>query len=85
MTTGKMMGSTLMTYVEAVAISAEVFAAMRHPNGSFLVPDSWERFWTEHSERATLASDLAALGVVKTFWAGGHLRDLINTSGRTMQ
>lgn len=66
MTTGKMMGSKLMTYVEAVAISAEVFAAMRHPNGSFLVPDSWERFWTEHSERATLASDLAALGVVKS-------------------
>ena len=29
-------------------------------------PEQWGRFWTEHSERLTLSSGLASLGVVKS-------------------
>ena len=50
----------------------------------------WERshpawvgaLWTEHSERATLSSGLAALGVHK---GGGNRRGLTNTPGPRMQ
>eukprot|EP00435_Cladocopium_sp_Y103_P056827 s679_g19.t1 len=55
----------VMAYQEAVAWSTDVMTAMVAEDGSRLVPDGWERFWTEHSERATLASGLAALGVHK--------------------
>ena len=66
MASGNMLGSCLLPYVEAVAISSEVFANLRDHEDEFLIPEGWERFWTEHSERATLSSDLAALGIVKS-------------------
>ena len=56
----------VMAYQEAVGWSTDVMANLRREDGSRLVPDGWERFWTEHSERATLASGLAALGTPKT-------------------
>ena len=56
----------VMAYPEAVAWSSEVMAAMRAEDGSRLIPSDWERFWTEHSERATMSSCLAAIGVPKT-------------------
>ena len=56
----------VMAYAEAVAWSSEVMSAMRCPDGSKMIPADWERFWTEHSERATMASCLAAVGVPKT-------------------
>ena len=58
-------GNKVMQYQEAVAWSTEVMSALEDGRGGRLVPDGWERFWTEHSERATLASGLAALGVPK--------------------
>ena len=56
----------VMAYPEAVAWSSEVMAAMRCRDGSRMIPSDWERFWTEHSERATMASCLASIGVPKT-------------------
>eukprot|EP00435_Cladocopium_sp_Y103_P044620 s1206_g12.t1 len=56
---------TVMSYQEAVAWSSEVMREMRAPDGRELVPEGWERFWTEHSERSTLTSGLAAIGVQK--------------------
>lgn len=56
----------VMTYQEAVAWSTDVMANLRWDDGTRIIPDGWERFWTEHSERATLASGLAALGVLKS-------------------
>jgi hypothetical protein len=38
---------------------------LKDAGGNALIPHGWERFWTEHSERATLSSGLAALGVQK--------------------
>ena len=55
-----------VTYQEAVAASAELFGDLTDGHGSRLLPDGWSRFWTEHSERSTLASGLAALGVQKS-------------------
>ena len=37
-----------------------------------LIPSGWERLWTEHSERATFASGLGALGILTP--ASGDLR-----------
>lgn len=48
-----------------VAVSTEVMSRLRSSDGSRLIPDGWERFWTEHSERTTMSSGLAALGVLK--------------------
>ena len=56
----------VMTYAEAVAWSTEVLGALKNEGGGALIPHGWERFWTEHSERSTLTSGLAALGVRKT-------------------
>ena len=56
----------VMSYTEAVAWSMEVFTAMKGPDGKPLVPEDWERFWTEHSERSTLSSGLASLGIQKS-------------------
>ena len=56
---------SLMTYQEAVAWSVEVFRSLRSDDGSELIPEGWQRFWSEHSERSTLASGLAAIGVPK--------------------
>ena len=39
---------------------------LRDEKGDPLIPHGWERYWTEHSERATLSSALAAVGVAKT-------------------
>ena len=60
------LGDDVMQYVEAVAWSCEIMKAMEDGKGNRLIPDSWERFWTEHSERATVSSALAALGVPKS-------------------
>ena len=54
-----------MPYQEAVAWSTEVMTALKDKDNERLIPDGWERFWTEHSERVTLSSGLAALGVAK--------------------
>ena len=56
----------VMPYQEAVAWSTDVMSALVDKAGGRLIPDGWERFWTEHSERATLVSGLAALGVAKS-------------------
>eukprot|EP00435_Cladocopium_sp_Y103_P037330 s718_g9.t2 len=62
---GVVMGDEIMTYQEAVAWSTEVMQELRDESGACLIPHGWERYWTEHSERATLASALAAVGVAK--------------------
>ena len=54
-----------LKYAEAVAASAEVLASLSDGDGNRIIPQGWERFWTEHSERATLASGLAAIGIKK--------------------
>lgn len=56
----------VMAYQEAVAWSSEVMRYMTDDEGAPLLPEGWERFWTEHSERSTLASGLAAVGVAKS-------------------
>ena len=56
----------VMSYQEAVSWSSEVMGALKGPDGEALIPHGWERFWTEHSERSTLSSGLATLGVAKT-------------------
>ena len=53
-----------LSYAEAVAGSQKVMNALEHKDRE-LIPRGWERFWTEHSERSTLASGLAALSVPK--------------------
>ena len=55
-----------MAYQEAVAWSSAVMREMRGADGFIMLPEGWERFWTEHSERSTLTSGLAALGVPRT-------------------
>jgi len=57
--------NAVMPYQEAVAWSGEVMREMKGPAGHKLVPEGWERFWTEHSERSTMTSCLAALGIPK--------------------
>ena len=52
-------------YPEMVAAGSAMFRAIMDLNNKPLFPDSWERFWTEHSERATLPSAMAALEVQK--------------------
>ena len=54
-----------LKYAEASAASAGVLASLEDEDGNGIIPQGWERFWTEHSERATLASGLAALGIKK--------------------
>ena len=39
---------------------------LRDERGEQLIPHGWERYWTEHSERATMPSALAALGIEKS-------------------
>ena len=55
----------VMTYQEAVAWSTCVMDTMEAEHGGKLIPDGWSQFWTEHSERATMASCLASIGVPK--------------------
>lgn len=57
--------NAVMPYQEAVAWSGEVMREMVGAGGHKLVPEGWERFWTEHSERSTMTSCLAALGTPK--------------------
>lgn len=61
---GTKYGTSHVTYAEAVAGSTRTLAMLEGYDGR-LIPDGWERFWSEHSERATLPSGLAALGVEK--------------------
>ena len=65
---GQMDSSKMLSYQEAVILSVEAMEAMEsgEPGGSPLVPEGWSRFWTEHSERSTLSSGLASLGIVKS-------------------
>ena len=58
--------NAVMPYQEAVAWSGEVMREMEGTAGHKLLPEGWERFWTEHSERSTMTSCLAALGTPKT-------------------
>ena len=62
---GTAYGASHVTYAEAVAGSSKTLALLEGYNGR-LIPSGWERFWSEHSERATLPSGLAALGVDKS-------------------
>ena len=62
---GTAYGSSHVTYAEAVAGSSRVLSLLEGYKGP-LIPSGWERFWSEHSERATLPSGLAALGVEKS-------------------
>ena len=54
-----------LKYAEAAAASANALACIEDDSGNAVLPQGWERFWTEHSERATSSSGLAALGVKK--------------------
>ncbi|CAK9012698.1 unnamed protein product, partial [Durusdinium trenchii] len=61
---GTRYGTSHVTYAEAVAGSSKALSLLEGYHGR-LIPSGWERFWSEHSERATLPSGLAALGVEK--------------------
>ena len=63
--TGSPMEDRVMQYQEAVAWSTEVMDSLVTDHGAKLIPDGWCQFWTEHSDRATMSSCLAALGVPK--------------------
>lgn len=65
---GVMDTNKMMSYQEAVALSIEAMGAMQDggDDPAPLLPEQWGRFWTEHSERSTLSSGLASLGVVKS-------------------
>lgn len=65
---GEMKPATLMSYTEAVLLSVDAMSSMREGERELepMVPLVWVRFWTEHSERATLPSGLACLGVAKS-------------------
>ncbi len=65
---GEMDANKMISYQEAVILSTEAMGAMLNNRRvpSPLLPEGWSRFWTEHSERSTLSSGLASLGVVKT-------------------
>ena len=60
-----MAGVGQMKYYEAAAASADVLRSLKDYEGDDLLPESMERFWPEHSERATLPSALACMGVSK--------------------
>ena len=62
---GMVYGASHVAYAEAVAGSTKTLAVLEGYHGR-LIPSGWERFWSEHSERATLSSGLAALGVEKS-------------------
>ena len=62
---GTAYGTAPVSYAEAVAGSSRAFTLLEGYDGG-LIPSGWERFWTEHSERATMPSGLAALGVEKS-------------------
>ena len=59
-------GDRPMTYQEAVASSADVLESLESEDGDKILPNGWSRFWTEHSERSTLVSGLAAIGIPKS-------------------
>ena len=65
---GEMKPSTLLSYAEAVMVSVDAMTAMKDEGwgNQHLVPHEWVRFWTEHSETATLSSCLACLGIPKS-------------------
>ena len=58
-------GLSPMKYYEAATAGGDALEDMKTLDGERMLPEGWSRFWTEHSERATLASGLAALGVAK--------------------
>ena len=58
-------GEVPMKYHEASAASGDLMEALCGADGRKLLPVGWERHWTEHSERSTLSSGLAALGIGK--------------------
>ena len=60
-----MTGVGPMKYYEASGASEEVIGGLVDHEGQRLLPQGVERFWSEHSERSTLPSALAALGVPK--------------------
>ena len=62
---GTAYGTAPVSYAEAVAGSSRTFALLEGYDGG-LIPSGWEGFWSEHSERATMPSGLAALGVEKS-------------------
>ena len=49
-----------------MAASADLMEELDDGAGGRFFPDGWSRYWTEHSERSTLASGLAAMGVPKS-------------------
>ena len=62
---GKCPTNNAVKYQEMVAASSALFRSLKDSRGEPVFPDSWERFWTEHSERATLPSAMAAIEVQK--------------------
>lgn len=68
LSTGSMKPGRMISYQEAVLLSISAFDAMKGENAKEgpLLPEGWCRFWTEHSERSTLSSGLASIGVVKS-------------------
>ena len=65
---GEMDTNKMISYQESVVLSMDAMNAMRSLDDDAvpLLPDGWCRFWTEHSERSTLSSGLASLGIVKS-------------------
>ena len=68
-------GHSPITYQEASAASSDLMENLSDESSKKLIPTGRERYWTEHSERATIASGLAAIGVHKTE------RDVLVTNG----
>ena len=68
LSTGSMKPGRMISYQEAVLLSISALDAMKGENAKEgpLLPEGWCRFWTEHSERSTLSSGLASIGVVKS-------------------
>ena len=63
--TGGKVGADPVKYPEAVAASVEMMESLGGRGDRPLIPHGWTRFWTEHSERSTMVSGLAAVGVPK--------------------
>ena len=61
-----MTGVGQMRYYEAAGASEDVIATLCDHENKKLFPEGLERFWSEHSERASLPSALAAIGIHKT-------------------
>lgn len=55
-----------LRYHEAAGASVGVFNSLVDYEEEKMIPDGWERFWSEHSERSTLPSALAAMCIVTT-------------------